>query len=99
MRDYPEMVVPVNHVEPVPRRIRGLLGSETVLDTVRAWYVWESSYYPQYYIPIADVRRDLFVREGAHQSSRGRVEVYGLRLGEVHGRTLRGCSPTRRSRV
>jgi uncharacterized protein (DUF427 family) len=59
--DYPAAIVPVNHVEPVPRRIRAYLGTEKVLDTIRALYVWEWPPYPQYYIPVADVRRDLLV--------------------------------------
>ena len=84
MRDYPEMITRVNHVEPVPRRIRGVLAGEMVFDTTGARYVWEWSYYPQYYIPVADVRRDLLVIEGAHQSSRGAVEVYGLQVKDVH---------------
>lgn len=84
MTDYPQMITAVNHVEPVPRRIRGVLAGETVLDTSRALYVWESPYYPQYYIPAADVRRDLLVQEGIHQSSRGLVEVYGLRVKDLH---------------
>lgn len=83
MKDYPETITSVNHVEPVPRRIRALLAGEKVLDTVRALYVWELPYYPQYYIPLADVRPDL-LQEGGQQSSRGPVEVYGLRVGEVH---------------
>ncbi|MGH3693100.1 MAG: DUF427 domain-containing protein [Pseudonocardiaceae bacterium] len=84
MSDYPKGIVPVNHVEPVPRRIRGTVGAETVFDTTRALYVWEWTHYPQYYIPIADIRRDLLVREGAHGSTRGPVEVYGLRVEDVH---------------
>lgn len=84
MSDYPKTIVPVNHVEPVPRRIRGSLGSETVFDTTRALYVWEWAHYPQYYIPIGDVRRDLLVQEGAHGSSRGPVEVYGLGVKDIH---------------
>jgi len=82
--DYPKMITPVNHVEPVPRRIRALLAGETIFDTTAASYVWEWPHYPQYYIPLADVRRDLLVVEGAHQSSRGAVEVYGLRVKDVH---------------
>ncbi|HYZ35572.1 MAG TPA: DUF427 domain-containing protein [Pseudonocardiaceae bacterium] len=84
MRDYPQMITPVNHVEPVPRRIRALLGGETVFDTTAARYVWEWPFYPQYYIPSGDVRRDLLVAEGAQDSSRGPIEVYGLRVKNVH---------------
>src|SRR5579875_3258697 len=59
MSEYPAVITPVNHVEPVPRRIRAYLGGEQVLDTTRALYVWECPYYPQYYIPLADVPGDL----------------------------------------
>jgi uncharacterized protein (DUF427 family) len=78
------MIVPVNHVEPVPRRIRAFLGTEKVLDTTGALYVWEWPYYPQYYIPLADVRQDLLVPEGhAQQTGRGKAELHGLRAGEA----------------
>jgi uncharacterized protein (DUF427 family) len=85
VNDYPAAIVPVNHVEPVPRRIRAYLGSEKVLDTTRAWYVWEWPHYPQYYIPLADVRRDLLLSEGHTQRTRrGLAELHGLRAGDVH---------------
>ena len=85
MNDYPAMIATVNHVEPVPRRIRAYLGGEKVLDTTRARYVWEWPYYPQYYIPLADVRRDLLIPEGHTQrTGRGVAEVHGLRVGDVH---------------
>ena len=88
MNDYPASIVPVNHVAPVPRRIRAYLGAEKVLDTTRALYVWEWPHYPQYYIPLDDVRRDLLVSEGhAQQTGRGLAELHGLRVegpGETH---------------
>lgn len=84
MSDYPKMITPVNSVEPVPRRIRAFLSNEVVFDTTAAWYVWEWPYYPQYYLPLADVRRDLLILEGSHHSSRGPVEVYGLRVKDAH---------------
>ena len=84
MNDYPASIVPVNHVAPVPRRIRAYLGAEKVLDTTRALYVWEWPHYPQYYIPLDDVRRDLLVSEGhAQQTGRGLAELHGLTVGEV----------------
>jgi len=84
MPDYPAMITPVNHVEPGPRRVRAMLGGETVLDTTRAMYVWESVYYPQYYIPLADIRAELLVAEGFRQHSpRGEVELHGLQVGEA----------------
>ena len=80
MDDYPVSIVPVNHVAPVPRRIRAYLGAEKVLDTTHALYVWEWPHYPQYYIPLGDVRRDLLVSEGrTQQTGRGLAELHGLR--------------------
>jgi uncharacterized protein (DUF427 family) len=84
MTEYPAMLTPVNHVEPVPRRIRAVLAGETVLDTSRALYVWEWPYYPQYYVPVADVAAGVLVPEGHSQhSARGTVEVCALRVGDV----------------
>jgi hypothetical protein len=37
VNEYPDMIAPVNHVEPVPRRIRAFLGGEKVLGTTRAF--------------------------------------------------------------
>ena len=85
MNDYPAMITPVNHIEPVPRRIRAYLAGEKVLDTIRAWYVWEWPNYPQYYIPQADVRDDLLVTEGHSQrTGRGVAALHGLRVREAY---------------
>jgi uncharacterized protein (DUF427 family) len=82
---YPAMIAQVNHVEPVPRRIRAVLAGQSVLDTTRAMYVWEWAYYPQYYIPIADVRTEFLEPEGHTQHSpRGETELHGLRVGDTH---------------
>ncbi|WP_371494001.1 DUF427 domain-containing protein [Kitasatospora sp. NBC_00374] len=83
-QDYPAIIVRPGHVEPVPRRIRAVLGGETVLDTVRASYVWEHAHYPQYYIPLADVRTDLLVPQDTapEDSPRGPVHRYALRVGD-----------------
>lgn len=35
VNDYPAMIAPAGHVEPVPRRIRAYLAGEPVLDTAR----------------------------------------------------------------
>ena len=84
MGDYPLMLAPVDHVEPVPRRIRAVLANRTVLDTTRAIYVWEWPYYPQYYIPIADVNLDLLVDEQHPQHLHlGTAHLFGLRAGET----------------
>jgi hypothetical protein len=38
MSDYPAAITTVNHVEPVPRRIRAFLGGEQVLAGLIAFY-------------------------------------------------------------
>jgi len=84
MNDYPAMIATINQVEPVPRRIRGYLAGEKVLDTVQALYVWEWANYPQYYIPLADVRKDVLVDEQhVLQTRRGSVQLHGLQVGET----------------
>ncbi|MFN2451644.1 MAG: DUF427 domain-containing protein [Candidatus Dormibacteria bacterium] len=83
-RDYPGAIVPVGHIEPAPRRIRGLLAGEVVFDTIRARYVWERPEYPQYYIPAVDLRAGLLVDEQRAQPGTGGVaQSHGLRVGEV----------------
>lgn len=85
MPDYPSHLSETNHVEPVPRRIRAVLGGETVVDTTEARYVWEWSAFPQYYIPLADVRADALVdEESTEESPRGDVKLFAVRVGDTH---------------
>jgi uncharacterized protein (DUF427 family) len=79
--DYPQSIVPVNHVEPVPRRVRAVVGDRVVIDTTAALYVWEWSHYPQYYIPMTDIDASVLVDEG-HQEhlGRGTAQRYGIRV-------------------
>ncbi|MFD2473246.1 DUF427 domain-containing protein [Amycolatopsis silviterrae] len=63
MTGYPAAAVHKGHVEPVPRRVRGMLAGKTIVDSTRASYVWEWPYYPQFYFPIADVLPDVLVPE------------------------------------
>src|SRR3954471_12705674 len=52
---HPSLIVPIGHVEPVPRRIRGTIGGRVAFDTRRALYVWEWQAYPQFSIPVKDL--------------------------------------------
>jgi uncharacterized protein (DUF427 family) len=61
---YPRSPVSAGHVEPSPRRLRGVLDGELILDTQRALYVWEHPHYPQYYVPIEDVDPAALARLG-----------------------------------
>ncbi len=83
MSDYPGAIVPANHVEGVPRRIRAVLGGSVVIDTIAALYVWEWPFYPQYHIPMADVDGGVLVDE--HHQERlhlGNADRYGIRMGD-----------------
>ncbi|MEJ7832387.1 MAG: DUF427 domain-containing protein [Nocardioides sp.] len=73
---HPQPITPEGHVEPVPRRIRAVLGGRTVLDTTSAVYRWDHEWYPAYYVPEADLDADAL--EGAlhrEPSLEGRVRV------------------------
>ena len=63
MHDYPQMIAPVNHVEPAPRRVTRDAGRRGCVGHDRALYVWEWPNYPQYYIPLADVGGGFLVDE------------------------------------
>ncbi|KZS85568.1 hypothetical protein B4U45_08230 [Mycobacterium persicum] len=63
--DYPQLAAARGRIEPAPRRVRGFLDGELVFDTTAARYVWELPYYPTYYVPIVDVRRE-FLRDEDH---------------------------------
>ncbi|HUA07398.1 MAG TPA: DUF427 domain-containing protein [Solirubrobacteraceae bacterium] len=84
MDGFPAAITQANHVEPVPRRIRGVLADEVVFDTTRARYVWEWPYYPQYYIPLADVRDGALASEDHSKATRrGTVKLHTVSSGEV----------------
>ena len=81
--DYPQAIVPVDHVEPVPRRIRAVLDGRVVLDTTSARYVWEWPYYPQYYIPASDFAPGVLVDEEHEEHlKRGTAMRCGLRTAD-----------------
>jgi uncharacterized protein (DUF427 family) len=82
-RDYPRPAAEIDRIEPAPRRVRAALGGRTVFDTMRARYVWEIPFYPQYYIPVEDVDPRLLVDEGHEQRlTRGSARRFGLRSGD-----------------
>ncbi len=84
MGDYPQAITPVNHIEPVPRRVRAMLGGQVVLDTTSALYVWEQPHYPQFYVPLADVVPGVLIDEDHPQKlSRGTARKQALHVGSV----------------
>jgi uncharacterized protein (DUF427 family) len=84
VRDYPQAITPVGNIEPVPRRVRALLGGQTVLDTTAARYVWEWPPYPQFYVPLEDVAPGVLVDEDAEEDRPlGPARRHGLTAGGV----------------
>ncbi|MFJ4466971.1 DUF427 domain-containing protein [Streptomyces sp. NPDC089424] len=67
---HPGLIVPPGHVEPVPRRIRGVIDGRVVLDTRRALYVWEWPPYPQYSVPL-DALAGCVLTDDDHVEERG----------------------------
>lgn len=92
MANFPESLTAVNHVAPVPRRIRGIKGDETIVDTTRALYVWEWPHYPQYYFPKEDVKMHGLVEGEEFATPQGDARRLYLRAGAVErspvGRTI-----------
>lgn len=79
---FPGFVTPPGRVAPVARRIRAYIGSEPVVDSTDALYVWESEPYPHYYFPRGDVAAEAMVGEDRVEPGPfGTVELYGLRSG------------------
>jgi len=83
---YPGSPVGQNHTAPVARRVRATFDGVTVVDTTRAIYVWEHPYYPQFYIPAADVDTSLLSHDGrGKKTAQGMWSVQSLAHGERTG--------------
>jgi uncharacterized protein (DUF427 family) len=79
MSDFPKLITRLNHVEPVPRRIRAFRGAAAVVDTTSALYVWEWANYPQFYVPRGDVAEDSLVDlDRTEESPRGTAHLYAF---------------------
>ena len=69
--------------DPVPYRVRGLLGKETVVDSRRVLLLHETERLPVYYFPADDVRTDLLEPSPTTRPSphKGEARYRTLRLG------------------
>jgi uncharacterized protein (DUF427 family) len=72
------------YLEPSPRRIRGLLGDQVVVDSTRVSLLLEHGRMPRYYFPEGDVRAGLLVANGrvSHSTLKGTTRHFDLRLGD-----------------
>jgi uncharacterized protein (DUF427 family) len=71
-------------VEPTAKRIRAYVGGQLLVDTTSALLVWESPYYPQYYLPRADVRPGSLVPSEltVHSPGRGEATYHSIQVGD-----------------
>ena len=82
LRDYPSAPAEPGRVEPAPRRIRGYVGGHQVFDTVRARYVWDWPFYPQYAVHPADVGARLVPDDRTESLPNGTAHGHTLEVGE-----------------
>jgi uncharacterized protein (DUF427 family) len=74
----------VLYLEPTPRRIRVVVGDETVADSRDAYLLHESGLQPVYYFPPEDVRSDLLepTDRHTHCPKKGDASYYTIRAGD-----------------
>jgi uncharacterized protein (DUF427 family) len=81
-----EQVAPehILYLEDVPKRIRGVLAGETIVDTRRAKMLHETGEFAQWYVPIEDVRSGaLEVSERRENDPfKGEATYYNVRAGD-----------------
>jgi len=70
--------------DPVPQRIRALVGGETIVDTRNAKLLHESGHLPVYYVPQEDVRFDLLEPSETRTvcPHKGEARYWSIQLGE-----------------
>jgi uncharacterized protein (DUF427 family) len=71
-------------VLPCPRRIRAVVGGETIVDSTRALYLFERDHLPVYYFPESDVRMERFEPSARTTSCprKGQASYWTLRVGD-----------------
>ena len=72
------------YVEASPRRVRGLLGDEVVVDSRRVKLLHEHGHLPVWYFPLADVRQDLLepTDHRTHCPKKGDASYHSVRVGD-----------------
>src|SRR5262249_56214985 len=73
----------VLYFDPVPYRLRGTFGGETVFDTLGAKLLYETAHLPVYYVPEDDLRHDLLEPSETHTRCphKGEASYRSLRVG------------------
>lgn len=82
-------------LEPVPQRLRVLLGGALVADTTRALRVLETHHAPTYYIPPQDILADLRpVAGGSFCEWKGAARYFDVQSGTKTARKAAWCYPS-----
>ena len=70
-------------IEPGAKRVRIFVGGVAIADTLRPLYVWETPFYPAYYVPVDDVRTELLEETTTvtRSPSRGDAVHFTVRVG------------------
>ena|SRR5437660_5852507 len=73
------------YLEPTPKRIRVVVGGETIADSRRAMLLHESGHQPIYYFPPEDVRSELLEPSDRHTRcpKKGEASYYTIRTGDT----------------
>jgi uncharacterized protein (DUF427 family) len=71
------------YLEPTPKRIRVVVGGETIADSRRAFMLHESGHQPIYYFPPEDVRADVLEPSDRHTHcpKKGEASYHTIRVG------------------
>jgi uncharacterized protein (DUF427 family) len=71
-------------VRPSGRRVRVRVGGETIADTRRALFLFETGHPTRYYLPQADIRTELLVpsQRSTVCPYKGRASYWSIKLGE-----------------
>jgi len=74
----------VLYFDPVPYRLRGTFGGETVFDTLGARLLYETAHLPVYYVPEDDLRHDLLEPSDTqtHCPHKGDASYRSIRVGD-----------------
>ena len=71
-------------VEPTVKRVRAMLGGETVFDSRRVLILFEQGRLPVYHVPLEDVRADLLEPSATRTASerKGEARYFSVRAGD-----------------
>ncbi|MDA1098474.1 MAG: DUF427 domain-containing protein [Proteobacteria bacterium] len=72
------------HFEACQKRLRVVFNGETLVDTARAQYLYESNHVPVYYFPFDDVRQDLLqaTDHSTHCPFKGDAAYWTVKVGD-----------------